>query len=1132
MKEKGTLFRLGWFRWALYLGIVVLSISGPAVSGSSSLIRDIHDQPAPDLNFPMAPFPLGSDGLVVASDIRTGTELYLRNGASGALSLIKDIRPGSAGSGPREFRNFAGTVLFIATDGDSLPEFWRTDGTSSGTRPFFNPWPGGKLQPTGRVWQLGSNLIFEGKLGSEAAKLWRTDGTVGGTFALSGQTVVSGSNKAMVVGTTFYFVSSTVTNGAELWKSNGTVAGTVLVRDIQPGTTGSSPDLLFNLGDTVIMAATTSTHGRELWKSAGTSATTLLVKDIHMGGSSNPEAGAVWNGVGLFWATDTASGLEIWKTNGTADGTVLIKDINPGSAFATNNPGLTSGPGGLFFAASDGVHGVELWKTDGSAGGTGMVKDIREGAGESLPLGRLQSNGLLYFRADNGIHGSELWRSDGTSAGTWMIKDLRPGALGSNPSATVTIDSRVIFTATLDGTTTTRWETDGTESGTLPNAEYSTTTASSDPKNPFRWKDRIWFSAIDREGGNELWSTDGVQATRAADLNPGLPGSDPVPLGVAGGHLLIAASTAELGRELWRVNGSNGQIELVKDLNTGDYAQGQPYWGSPQGLYSDGDRLFFTATTLGFGRELWSTDGTSSGTTLVREFIAGGGDGGITSVGKLGATYFVSAYHAPFSNGLWAMDQKGVVSALLRTDLSSTAFTAFGTNSTFTGNGELFASNGTTTGTIMLKEFTPGMLHGGVYETAWWNGKMWMSVIESGSNSRIWSTDGTVVGTSALAGYGDGNLLTTRFCPTPFALFFTGGSSAHGRELWTTDGGTDGSAMVADLSPGSASSTFDWLHSSGNGVYFSIASTAHGKELWRSDGSSLGTSLAEDLVPGDGASNPQPLGVVNGRFVFAATTDTVGREPRARTCGGPHLVLENDGGFQAPPVGWTLDLPVVTPGAEGSRVLNLKNIGDAPVTGLSMQITSLPQSGITVTGVLPTTLAPGASAQMTARFAPSASGRFSSTVRISVDSIVQFSFHLFGWAIGADDSWRNEQFGSPLPMGIADEAGDPDKDGRINLLERAFGTSPHFPDASAVLRYDKTERCFRFQWVGELRSGCFIVPEWSDSLEPESWSPIGLHATTTILPGDRREVEVSPSFESDSNMFLRLRVVGGTGLLE
>jgi ELWxxDGT repeat protein len=338
--------------------------------------------------------------------------------------------------------------------------------------------------------------------------------------------------------------------------------------------------------------------------------------------------------------------------------------------------------------------------------------------------------------------------------------------------------------------------------------------------------------------------------------------------------------------------------------------------------------------------------------------------------------------------------------------------------------------------------------------------------------------------------------------------------------------------MIADLSPGTASSTFDWLHSCGNGVYFSVASNIHGKELWRSDGTSAGTLLAEDLVPGDGASSPNPLGVVNGRFVFAAAAETVGREPRAEPCGGPHLVLENDGGFEAPPVGWTLDLPSISPGEQSSRILRLKNTGDTPVTGLSMEVSTSPQSGLTVTGVLPTTLAPGASAEITAGFAPSVSGRFSASVRVSVDSIVQFSFHLFGWATGPADSWRDVHFGSPFPMGIADELADRDKDGRINLLERAFGTSPHLPDSSAGLGYDKTESCFRFRWVGELRSGCTIVPEWSSSLEPDSWSSTGLHVTTTDFPDDMKEVEVSPLFDPDTRLFLRLRVTGGSPLLE
>ena len=74
-------------------------------------------------------------------------------------------------------------------------------------------------------------------------------------------------NYLTAVGSTLFFSASDGTNGTELWKSDGTPAGTVLVKDINPGTAGSTPTYLINVGGTLYFAATTTTYGNELWSS-------------------------------------------------------------------------------------------------------------------------------------------------------------------------------------------------------------------------------------------------------------------------------------------------------------------------------------------------------------------------------------------------------------------------------------------------------------------------------------------------------------------------------------------------------------------------------------------------------------------------------------------------------------------------------------------------------------------------------------------------------------------------------------------------------------------------------------------------------------------------------------------------
>lgn len=58
-------------------------------------------------------------------------------------------------------------------------------------------------------------------------------------------------------------------HGRELWRSDGTETGTVMVQDIWPGSDGSRPEWLTNVGGTSFFVANDGTYGRELWSIEG-----------------------------------------------------------------------------------------------------------------------------------------------------------------------------------------------------------------------------------------------------------------------------------------------------------------------------------------------------------------------------------------------------------------------------------------------------------------------------------------------------------------------------------------------------------------------------------------------------------------------------------------------------------------------------------------------------------------------------------------------------------------------------------------------------------------------------------------------------------------------------------------------
>src|SRR5687767_3616905 len=86
--------------------------------------------------------------------------------------------------------------------------------------------------------------------------------------------------------------------------------------------------------------------------------------------------------------------------------------------------------------------------------------------------------------------------------------------------------------------------------------------------------------------------------------------------------------------------------ELVTDLNTtaGSSNPGLPYAGPANATFVDaGGIAYFTATHQDYGTELWRSDGTEAGTTMVKDLTPGTVSSEISNLTNVNGTLFFAA---------------------------------------------------------------------------------------------------------------------------------------------------------------------------------------------------------------------------------------------------------------------------------------------------------------------------------------------------------------------------------------------------------------------------------------------------------------------------------------------------------
>ena len=254
------------------------------------------------------------------------------------------------------------------------------------------------------------------------------------------------------------------------------------------------------------------------------------------------------------------------------------------------------------------------------------------------------------------------------------------------------------------------------------------------------------------------------------DIDPGAASSSPQSLTNVDGTLYFVAHDGSGSNQLWKSDGTAGGTSVVQT-----FTPGQTQSSSPTILGVLNSELYFSANDGIDGTQLWQTDGTAAGTTMVTDLSQNNSpyiEGSFSSLVSLNGAIF-------FEVG----SPRGLASTIYRSD-------------------------GTPGGTSAI--FTPDSSTGSVSAlTVSGNSLYFLTTESSGPETAVdlWKSDGTTSGTALIASIPNSYILgpgldtLTDVNGKVFFTIQTGPTATGGGQyqLWSSDGTAAGTTEVTSL---------------------------------------------------------------------------------------------------------------------------------------------------------------------------------------------------------------------------------------------------------------------------------------------------------------------------------------------
>jgi len=594
-----------------------------ASDGTAAGTVRIAEVPTGETNPALMPFAArglakaGNRALYWTATQTDGTRIWTTDGTTAGTTTLKTVGDKTM-SLTVGLQSTGSRVVFGRQTNPVAPNYltqtilYGTDGTDSGTQTLgtFESAPTDFIATGGKLHFLTTRYNADSNYRSEVT-IWSTDGTSAGTkpFAvLPLDTLVRNwgyADWATFANGKLHFTATNQAIGEEPWESDGTPAGTKPVADLNPKTetpyfgipggiptgptfgVGSGAQGYTAIGGTVYFVADDGTNGQELW-SRNSSGTTLKLTNF-----TTPQSVSrhftpalrdltAHNGRLYFQVQETNKPAQVYVVSAVGATPVKLTSFATGADVA-EAVDLLGGIGSRFhFQVGENFLDRTLYETDGTAAGTKRV--LFDGKSLKNAAAIAQTGGTLLFAADDGVNGQQLYATDGTA--TRLVTRLNPNNIGSNP---------VQFTAAGS---------------------------------------RGYFTATDTGGGNALYTTDGkaapmlvMKADDAVFRKPtwlsNAGGASFAQLTASNGKLFAVVAVGPVGAQLVRIDGTTATTLKTIDPPTGSPGSyGVAVTIGLSNLVDAAGTLYFTLDLPGAGQQLWKSDGTVAGTTLVKTILA------------------------------------------------------------------------------------------------------------------------------------------------------------------------------------------------------------------------------------------------------------------------------------------------------------------------------------------------------------------------------------------------------------------------------------------------------------------------------------------------------------------------------